>query len=89
MFFISGDDLLNVNNYLFTAPEDYNATTTLLTFQQHNQTLCVAIPIVNDDTPERVEAFTVILSSDNLELPVRLDNGISEATVTIMDDDGR
>ncbi len=50
------------------------------------QTRCSFIEILDDDVPEANEQFMVRLFSSNLQ--VTFINGVSEATVTIIDDDG-
>ena len=47
---------------------------------------CTSIPLTNDNVPERAKTFTVTLSR---QMPFRVDIYPDEATITIVDDDGK
>lgn len=49
-------------SFVFTAPEDYNAVTETLTFDQDNSRNCVEFTGFEDDVVDPNENFTVILT---------------------------
>ena len=67
-----------------TSPGDYKAKTGVITFSGTATSRTVAIPILNDTTPEEAETFTVTLTNPTGGAQL---GGRSTATVTIVDND--
>ena len=71
-------------HFLFTAPLDYTAVTTELTFNSERSRECVSIRLVNDSLLEPTEEFEVSLTSDEEQVILNLER----AVVSILDTDG-
>ncbi len=67
-----------------TSPADYKPKTGVITFNGTTASRTVAIPIVNDTTPEEAETFTVTLSNPTGGAQL---GGRDTTTVTIVDND--
>ncbi len=67
-----------------TSPADYKVKTGVITFNGTTASRTVAIPILNDTTPEEAETFTVTLSNPTGGAQL---GGRDTATVTIVDND--
>ena len=82
--------LLCMNTYLsFTdSGRDYNARRTVLVFERCQSKACVNVTTIDDATAELSEMFSAVLSrTSQPDNRIRLVN--REATVTILDDDGK
>ena len=72
---------------MFTAPEDFAATSGTLTVTEDGSVECVTITLSNDDKDEdNRECFAFAISANSSE-GVSLDT--SQATICITDDDGK
>ena len=79
-------------NCLPSAPNDYHNTTRQLTIFTHGR-MCINIPIINDDIPERDERFSVIVTSNHPQVRFLQGRFISRdhaiTSIAISDDDGK
>ena len=72
-------------NVLLAAEHDYNSTSGITTFTPGANQQTINIPIINDLRLEDNETFTVQLTN----APARVTLDPAQATVTILDDDGK
>ena len=65
---------------------DFSTDVFELQFNETDYTVCVDIPITDDNVTEVLETFTVIISSDDMSVNIGPE---SSAVVTIVDDDSK
>ena len=72
------------------SPDDYGTTTVMLTFSSTSSMECVTVPIVNDETVEGSQDFSIMFAINN-DTMLGTDTAMLEresTTVTIEDNDG-
>ena len=71
--------------FCFTAPNDYSSKHENISIQQGFKKQCISVNISNDNVSERVEYFSLILTSEESRLTLNPNT----TTVSILDDDSK